>query len=100
MKIFGSSDLQEIQYLIKQGASINQGDYDRRTPLHLATCEGHLDVVKFLLEQGANPFVVDRWGGTPLKDAIRQKVFFFQNMTHSVKHLLLKKSVWSVFFEI
>ena len=30
---------------------LNKGDYDRRTPLHLASAEGHLDIVKYLLDR-------------------------------------------------
>ncbi len=50
---------------------INAGDYDKRTALHLAAAAGHTNVVAFLLQQGANPNVIDSWGGTPLDDAIR-----------------------------
>lgn len=70
----GSGDIDEVKYLLKQGASVNQGDYDNRTPLHLAASEGHLEVVQMLLQYGANPSLKDRWGGTPLQDAVRQKV--------------------------
>ena len=48
-------------------------DYDRRTPLHLAASEGHVECVTFLLSIGMPVNPVDRWGGTPLRDAIRQK---------------------------
>ncbi|KAL3823130.1 hypothetical protein ACHAXA_006460 [Cyclostephanos tholiformis] len=33
---------------------INFGDYDRRTALHLAASEGHLDVVTYLVDMGAH----------------------------------------------
>ena len=36
------------------------------TPLHLAAWKGHADVVKFLLDQGADPNVVENSGDTPL----------------------------------
>eukprot|EP00961_Rhodomonas_salina_P098255 1322042-Rhodomonas_salina.1 len=60
-------------------------DYDGRTALHLAACEGHVPVardlrcsvltqrawegskVKFLLEKKANVDVTDRFGGTPIQ---------------------------------
>ncbi|KAL6060146.1 asparaginase [Balamuthia mandrillaris] len=46
-------------------------DYDKRYPLHLAASEGKVQAVQFLLDKGANPNVIDRWGNTPLDDAIR-----------------------------
>ena len=53
-------------------AVVNRGDYDARTPLHLAASEGRLDVAKTLvLEFGAHPSPEDRWGGTPLQDVLR-----------------------------
>ena len=49
---------------------VNCGDYDRRTALHLAAGEGHLDVVRFLCKRGADVNAEDRWGGRPLDDAL------------------------------
>lgn len=37
--------------------------------MHLAAAEGHLEVVRFLLEKNVSPNLSDRWGGTPLDDA-------------------------------
>lgn len=48
---------------------MNIGDYDKRTPLHVAVSQNHLEIVQFLLDNGANPNVYDRWGATPLNDA-------------------------------
>ena len=46
------------------------GDYDMRTPLHIASVSNHLDVVRYLIEDcRVNPSPVDRWGVTPLSDA-------------------------------
>jgi glutaminase len=64
-------DLDEVQSLIAGGVDPNIGDYDGRTALHLAASEGHYEVAKYLLEQGASPGPVDRWGGTPAIDAAR-----------------------------
>ena len=45
----------------------------RRTPLHLACSNGHLDTVKYLVKlEGADYDVVDRYGGTPIMDAVRE----------------------------
>lgn len=39
--------------------------------MHLASSEGHLPVVEYLLSRGANVHARDRFGGSPLSDAIR-----------------------------
>ena len=44
-------------------------DYDNRTALHLGAAEGHLAAVKYLVARGADVNAVDRWRGTPLRDA-------------------------------
>jgi ankyrin repeat protein len=38
--------------------------------LHLAASEGHYEAAEFLIHAGANVNVMDRWGSTPLQDAI------------------------------
>lgn len=51
---------------------MEQKDYDSRTALHVAAAEGHIEVVKFLIEAcKVNPFVKDRWGNIPLDDAVQ-----------------------------
>ncbi|GFZ06857.1 hypothetical protein Acr_18g0010270 [Actinidia rufa] len=57
-----------IQELDK-GVEPNLGDYDKRTALHLASCEGHTEVISLLLGKGADVNSTDRWGRTPLSDA-------------------------------
>ena len=52
---------------------VNEGDYDKRTAIHLAAGEGHLEIVRALVEAGANPNAEDRWKRRPLDDAKRGK---------------------------
>ncbi|KAH8051730.1 protein kinase [Aureococcus anophagefferens] len=47
---------------------LNFRDYDRRTPLHIAASEGHVDIVEFLTSRGARVNRSDRWG-SPLTTA-------------------------------
>lgn len=56
---------------IKQSTNVdlNDGDYDRRTPLHVSCGAGKLDVVRYLVEVAkVNLNPIDRWGATPLND--------------------------------
>jgi len=52
---------------------INFRDYDRRTALHVAASEGHLEMVRYLMDKGAQVNRSDRWGGSPLDDALRHR---------------------------
>jgi glutaminase len=67
------NDVEGIRHLVAKGVPINAGDYDLRTALHLASAEGSLEVVKYLVSHGHPLFVRDRWGATPLDEAKREK---------------------------
>ena len=67
-----SGDLKAIIELLDQGADINApSDYDGKSVLHIACAEGKIDMVRFLLENGASVYMKDRRGRMPLFDAIR-----------------------------
>lgn len=56
-----------------QPSLVNFRDYDRRSPLHIAASEGHVDICRFLVQKGARINRSDRWGGSPLDDAHRHR---------------------------
>jgi len=65
-----NNDLTGLRGMALDGHNMSAKDYDARTALHLAACEGHLDSVKFLVEKCAvDPSPRDRWGQTPLDGA-------------------------------
>ncbi|XP_071222100.1 60 kDa lysophospholipase-like isoform X2 [Salvelinus alpinus] len=64
-------DLEALDAIKEMGSNLSVGDYDGRTPLHIASCEGHLKVVQYLLSQGATVYAKDRYGDTPLRNAVR-----------------------------
>ncbi|KAJ1638759.1 kinase-like domain-containing protein [Pavlovales sp. CCMP2436] len=69
-----SGDVSRLRIYRAQGANLGVGDYDKRTALHLAASEGILEVVQYLVEEaGVEHSPIDRWGGTPLDDAVRHK---------------------------
>ncbi len=68
-------DLDFLGALLKKGLRVNEAlDFqDGDTLLHEATSWGKLDIVKFLLKNGADPTVRDRYGERPIDAAIRAK---------------------------
>ncbi|XP_023208686.1 60 kDa lysophospholipase isoform X2 [Xiphophorus maculatus] len=64
-------DTEALVALKEMGSDLRLGDFDGRTPLHVAACEGHLRLVQYLLNQGASVHAKDRYGDTPLCNAVR-----------------------------
>ena len=65
-------DIESIKLLTSCGCDVQSGDYDSRTCLHLAASVGNAQITHHLLDCGADVNSKDRWGGTPLADAIRE----------------------------
>ena len=63
-----NGDVRTLERLTSQQRDLQAGDYDIRTPLHLASAEGQTEVVRYLLSIGVQP-IPDRWGGYPISDA-------------------------------
>ena len=55
-----------VRALIDRGADIDKAGDDGFTPLYVASCYGHVDVVSMLLEQGADIDKAPDDGATPL----------------------------------
>ncbi|XP_066550266.1 60 kDa lysophospholipase isoform X2 [Amia ocellicauda] len=64
-------DTNALEAIREMGSSLSGEDYDGRTPLHIAACEGHLKVVQYLLCHGATVYAKDRYGATPLTNAVK-----------------------------
>ncbi len=68
-----TGDLQDVTYLISEGADLNVTNRYLSTPLHVAIREGHYDVVELLLEKGAGVNAKNVYGNTPLHVAVSAK---------------------------
>jgi ankyrin repeat protein len=55
--------------LVDSGADIDKADKDGDTPLHVASQQGHKEVVKALLDLGADATLARIEGITPLQTA-------------------------------
>jgi glutaminase len=62
-----------VRVCVARGANVDYADYDSRTALHVAACEGFDDIILYLLAHGADRAIKDRYGRTPLEDARRLK---------------------------
>ncbi|KAJ6891667.1 integrin-linked protein kinase 1 [Populus alba x Populus x berolinensis] len=64
------NDAAAVRKLLEEDPSLVRAmDYDSRTPLHVASLHGWVDVAKCLIDFGADVNAQDRWKNTPLADA-------------------------------
>lgn len=68
-------DVKGVMELLKEGVDVNSIDLDGRTALHVAACEGHVDVATLLLKWKANVDARDRWGSTVGKEQKKNWIF-------------------------
>uniref|UniRef100_A0A672RXD7 glutaminase n=1 Tax=Sinocyclocheilus grahami TaxID=75366 RepID=A0A672RXD7_SINGR len=65
-----TGDVSALRRFALSSMDMEQRDYDSRTALHVAAAEGHIEVVRFLLEAcKVNPGPKDRWGNMPIDEA-------------------------------
>ncbi|XP_075556457.1 L-asparaginase isoform X5 [Dermacentor variabilis] len=63
-------DVDRLEVMRQFGAYLSSCDYDFRTPLHVASCEGNTSMVRYLLQHGASVHMRDRDHHTPLTSAV------------------------------
>jgi ankyrin repeat protein len=64
-------DLERVKFLVQTaGANVDHTGEFGLTPLYFASQHDHLDVVKFLVDNGADPNIADNDGQTPIMIAI------------------------------
>jgi ankyrin repeat protein len=58
---------------VNNGCDLNLGGELEQTPLHLAVINGNLDIVKYLVDHGAEIMVIDELNNLPIDYAIDEK---------------------------
>lgn len=58
--------MQQLQSLAAAGVDFNATDFDYRSPLQYAVRGGSLEIIEFVLKQGVDVNLPDRWASTPL----------------------------------
>lgn len=64
-------DIYSLKNLIRSGADPNGTDYDGRRALHLAASKGYEEITIFLIQAGAGVNSIDKFGNTPLLEAVK-----------------------------
>ncbi|CAH2328630.1 60 kDa lysophospholipase [Pelobates cultripes] len=83
-----TGDINALEAIRDMGGNLSSEDYDGRTPLHVASCEGHYTAVQYLLKHGATVYAKDRNGDTPLMNAVKfRHVEIIQLLRQTGAHL-------------
>jgi ankyrin repeat protein len=70
MECCAQGNLKKVQRHFENGIDMQQSDYDDRTAMHVACAQGHLHVIRFLVDEiKVEVNSVDRFGRTPLFEA-------------------------------
>lgn len=62
-----------IDYLLEKGADVNVADNEGKTPLHMVSAYGYIDLIKLFLEKGADLEAVDMYGNNAADYTIMEK---------------------------
>jgi ankyrin repeat protein len=65
-----AGDIDALKLMVQNGANVNACDYDLRTALHVGAASSQGKCVEYLIQRHADCNAVDRWGSTPLQDAV------------------------------
>ncbi len=87
LKAAGRGDIDTVNDLINQGASVNATDQDGKTPLHCAAKNSHEEVVEALLgKDGIDVNLADKNKDTPLHSVLKKG-----NIDINILNALLRK---------
>ena len=67
-KLIANDNISHLELILKSNKSpnINEQDKDGDTPLHISVFLANIEAIKILIKYGANIFLLDKWGQTPL----------------------------------
>ena len=80
------NDLKEFNELIASGADVNERDYNNLTALWYSTQDGRYEMTEKLINKGADIEATDRFGNTPLSNA----VFYYNQSEEALSGKLLE----------
>lgn len=88
------NDAAAIARAVHEGEPVDGVDFDGRTALHLAVATNSLDAARALLEHGADPNALDRFGLAPLFRAVfDDRVAMIELLRAAGAHALLRGPV-------
>jgi len=65
-------DMELVNMLVTNGVTIDAANYDGRTALHICAYEGNARMAQYLISSMSDVNIRDRWGTSPLDDAMSQ----------------------------